>query len=231
MQFYRKNIKPYALFRIPAEWLRRCWRVLGMIFRAVFFHGANGVRVMTLIGANDFCKKCNHKVHKLLDAEIIHTPPPLIFPSSGNNTRQASHYDAVFPPISITLFNSTVINGGSNLFQVGRNVIYHDLFDVKNDSTSEELWGRAIIYPEENKIQWLSHDKSPYIASEAASFVDACAGNYAHWMTEVLPRIAMFCAEEKIQAHPIIINSDLHPNIMSSLYAVIGLERSIIICR
>jgi capsular polysaccharide biosynthesis protein len=55
-----------------------------------------------------------------------------------------------------------------------------------------------------------------------ASFVDSCAENYAHWISEVLPRIALFCSEERFHGIPIIVNAGLHKNIMSSLFLLAG---------
>ena len=62
----------------------------------------------------------------------------------------------------------------------------------------------------------------------AASFVDACASNYAHWLTEVLPRVAIFCSNKHFKDIPIVVNDELHKNIMESLLLVTGVEREII---
>ncbi|MBB3967275.1 glycosyltransferase family 61 protein [Rhizobium metallidurans] len=62
----------------------------------------------------------------------------------------------------------------------------------------------------------------------AASFVDACAPNYAHWLTEVLPRLALYCAETKFKDVPIVINAGLHRNIIDSLSYFVSPDRAII---
>ena len=62
----------------------------------------------------------------------------------------------------------------------------------------------------------------------AACFTDACAHNYAHWMTEVLPRINLFCITDKSSEVPLIVNDGLHDNLMESLRAIAGNEREIV---
>jgi hypothetical protein len=47
-------------------------------------------------------------------------------------------------------------------------------------------------------------------------------------MTEVLPRIALFCADERFRGVPIVIDDGLHRNIMESLLLVTGADREII---
>jgi capsular polysaccharide biosynthesis protein len=47
-------------------------------------------------------------------------------------------------------------------------------------------------------------------------------------MTEVLPRIALFCADERFKGVPIVVDAGLHKNIMESLLLVTGADREII---
>jgi len=78
------------------------------------------------------------------------------------------------------------------------------------------------------RMRLLCNDSMPEKIQVAATFVDACAPNYAHWMTEVLPRIATFCSVREFSNVPIIINDDLHPNIIESLSIIVGSKREII---
>ena len=121
-----------------------------------------------------------------------------------------------------------MVYGGTNLVLADGGVVCHDLYDFTRDYTSEELHGRTRIDPKSARIRWLLHDEKPEPIPVAAAFVDACALNYAHWMTEVLPRIVLFCAEERFRDVPIVVNDGLHKNIMESLLFVAGADREII---
>jgi capsular polysaccharide biosynthesis protein len=120
-----------------------------------------------------------------------------------------------------------MVYGGSNFVLVDDEVVCHDLYDFERDYTSEELHGRCIIGKKARRIRWLLHDEKPERTPAAAAFVDACAPNYAHWLTEVLPRIAIFCANEQFKNIPIVVNDGLHRNIMEALLMVTGANRKI----
>lgn len=65
-------------------------------------------------------------------------------------------------------------------------------------------------------------DRKPEHISSAASFIDSCADNYAHRLTEVLPRIAAFCSSDKYRDVPLLVDAGLHENIITSLKIVAG---------
>ena len=68
----------------------------------------------------------------------------------------------------------------------------------------------------------------PERVESAAVFVDACAPNYAHWLTEVLPRVALFCREERYAGIPLVVNDGLHRNLVESLRMITRGTRRII---
>ena len=173
-------------------------------------------------------KKGGLPTHKLTNTEIVKTPRPIVFPAANQNDLQSPHDQYEFPEVSVVVLENGTISGGSNLVFVDECVICHDLFDPVRDYTSEELHHRVIIDPDSMRIRCLSYDKEPEELQKAATFVDACAPNYAHWLTEVLPRVVLFCAEERYKAVPIVVNAELHQNILNSLFDVVGPEREII---
>jgi capsular polysaccharide biosynthesis protein len=153
---------------------------------------------------------------------------PKVFPTCDQSYLISPHNNYTFPEIFVATLKNAMVYGGTNLILVDDKVIGHDAYDFERDYTSEELHGRTLIDPRSWRIRWLLHDKVPETIPVAATFVDACASNYAHWLTEVLPRIAMFCAQEQFNAIPIVVNDGLHKNIMESLFLVAGTEREII---
>ena len=153
---------------------------------------------------------------------------PVVIPILDQGLLQSPNDTFRFPEIYVAAINNAKIFGGTNLVLTKNGVICHDLYDFTLDYTSEELHGRILINPKSNKMRWLLHDKAPEQITVAATFVDACANNYAHWITEVLPRIAMFCSDERFKSISIVVNDALHKNIMESLLVVVGNEREII---
>jgi len=225
-RFYINHIKTIPIARSMVIWLwRNCYPKYVNFKLFVFYKTAHKAR--PLIALQDYVKTNKSSVFKVLVPEIVETPAPQVFPIQNQDLLIAPHQRYQFPEIFIATIKNAKISGGTNLTLVDSETIYHDLYDFKCDYTSEELHHRTLINPKQNSIRWLSQDASPKRIPVAASFIDACAPNYAHWLTEVLPRIAVFCSIEELSAVPIIVNEGLHKNIMESLFLIVK-DREII---
>jgi len=227
-KIYKDKLKGYQFVRWFVGVLWRNGYPLYSNLISIFPFGSKARRWRKIIRLNDYVKKFESPVCLLADAAVVETPAPTVFPTSDQSYLVSPHDNYSFPEVYVAAVNLATVYGGTNLIQVDGVVVCHDLYDFERDFTSEELHGRALIDPKQNRIRWLLNDKSPAVVAEAAVFIDSCASNYAHWMTEVLPRIALFCADERFKHIALIINDGLHENIMESLSQVAGVEREII---
>jgi len=218
-RLYINHIKTIPLARNLVIWLWRNCYPKYLHYRAFIFNRQNN-RSKPLITLKEFAKTQETSVIKILNAEVIETPAPKVFPAKHRNLLVAPHDRYRFPEVFITTIKNATIYGGTNLTLVDSGVICHDLYNFKSDYTSEELHHRVIINHKKNSVRWMLQDKSPQNAPKVASFIDACAPNYAHWLTEVLPRIAVFCSVGELSEIPIVVNTGLHKNIMESLYLI-----------
>ena len=227
-RFYASHLKQYPFVRGVVIWLWRNAYPIYVNHISIILKSRKAKRWHSLIKLGDFTKSRGLTTTQLVNAVVVETPIPKVFPESDQGYLVSPHDRYNAPPAYVATINNGMIYGGSNLILTQDGVICHDLYDFERDYTSEELHGRTLIDPKSKRIRWLLHDEAPEQIPVAASFVDACAANYAHWMTEVLPRIALFCAEERFYGVPIVINDGLHKNIMESLFLVVGAEREII---
>ena len=227
-QFYIKHIKPIP----PAKKIVIfTWRMLYKSYaNYLITHSTtkNIRRWRTLIKLNDYVKEKGISTIILLEAVHIKTPAPKVSPAEGQSYLLSPHDDYTFPPVYVATVSDSLVYGGTNLIFTEDSVICHDLYDFERDFTSEELHGRHFIDPEKMRMRLLCDDIAPEQVPIAAIFTDACASNYSHWLTEVLPRIAAFCSDKQFENIPIIVNDGLHHNIMASLILITGLEREII---
>ncbi len=227
-RLYVNHLKHIPLVR----WLTiRLWRTLYSIYINIFlvFLGSHSAkRWRPLVKLGDYVKKLHLPTTKVFDAARVNTPPPKVFPVKDQAYLVSPHDHYVFPPVYVAELGEALIYGGTNLVFAQNAVICHDLYDFERDYTSEELQGRHVIDAKKMRMRLLRHDATREKIAVAATFLDACAPNYAHWMTEVLPRIATFCTLEQFANVPIIVNDGLHRNIMESLMPIVGSEREII---
>jgi capsular polysaccharide biosynthesis protein len=164
----------------------------------------------------------------LAEAELIELSAARVLPSTETINFPLNSASYTFPPISVTRLSTAEIYGGTNIVLTEDSAVFHDLYDFGRDQIHEELHGNLRIDPKYNRVRWLPYDEKPEKIPIAATFVDACAVNYAHWITEVLPRICAFCKVEKFKEIPIIINDGLHKNILESLFLTVESSRKII---
>jgi capsular polysaccharide biosynthesis protein len=227
-KFYVNHLKQHPFAHGPVIWM---WRNLYPAYVnhiAIHFRHIKARRWYHLTRLDEYAKSSGIPTIQVSDAALVETPAPTVFPACDQDYLASPHDSYNFPSIYVATISDGIIYGGTNLVLTKDEVICHDLYDFARDYTSEELHGRNLLDPRKNRICLLVHDGSPERLAAAADFVDACATNYAHWLTEVLPRIAVFCAEQQFKGVPIVVNDGLHKNIMESLFLVAGSEREIV---
>jgi capsular polysaccharide biosynthesis protein len=186
------------------------------------------LRKRELVKQSDYISSHSQASDYLSAVTEVVTPIPFALPVKDRGYLVSPHEHFEFPQIIVSEVTRGVVYGGSNLVLVDDVVLCHDLYDFARDSTSEELHGRTLIDVKKRRIRWYQHDELPEAVPCAAAFTDATAPNYAHWLTEVLPKIAMFCAESKFAHVPLIVDAGLHRNLMESLSLIAGRQREII---
>lgn len=227
-KFYARCLKPCPPVRGFVNWIWRNAYPLYVNHIATLSRNRNAKQWRRLTKLSEFAKKRGIPSTPVADAAQVDPPAPKVFPAHDRSCLAAQQDRHIFPHVYVAEIGDGMIYGGTNLVLTKDGVVCHDLYDFERDYTSEELHGRTLIDPGKNRIRWLLHDDSPEQLPAAAAFVDACATNYAHWLTEVLPRIAAFCREDQFKDIPVVVNEGLHKNIMESLFLVVGDDREIV---
>jgi capsular polysaccharide biosynthesis protein len=225
--FYRGRLKKYLLIRklVNAMWRNFYPKYVQII---TTFDSSTACRWRSIVKMTDYVNASNIPSIKIFNTERVDTPPPIVIPDEDQAYLSSPHTYYEFPLIYVAQLSDAQVYGRTNLVFVRDAVICHDLYDFIHDYTSEEFHGRHVIDGKKKRIRLARYDANPEYVSTAATFLDSCSSNYAHWLTEVLPRVAIFCSIEQYANVPIIVDDDLHPNIMESLALVVGNDREII---
>lgn len=159
--------------------------------------------------------------YELFAAERVEAGPPAIVPASDFYDPSPLAYD--FPAVTLTTLRDVVVRGRANILAAPDAVVRHDLVDRRTDETPEEFYNRLTVSADDSLATWAAGDpfEVGYVP-EAAVFTDGTAFNYAHWMTEVLPRLAAFVRDPARRAVPLLIDSELHGNLVRSIQLVAG---------
>jgi capsular polysaccharide biosynthesis protein len=151
-----------------------------------------------------------------------------VYPKSDSYLLESrSLKENYFPEIYIAVLPEVNVCGGTELILARDYVVINDLVDLKNDTTSEEMHYQILINKKLSKIRFLDQRGTDFFLPVAATFLNSCSQNYAHWMSEVLPKIVIFCKDARFLDIPIIVDENLHPNIIDSILMVVGDARRI----
>lgn len=124
-----------------------------------------------------------------------------------------------FPAVTRTPMRDVVARSLSNLLTTPDAIVRHELMDIAKERPPEEARGEFATARGGQLAAW-SPERPPrkvHELAEAGVFTDGTASNYAHWLTEVLPRIVAFLDEDGRAPAPLLIDQLLHANIRRSL--------------
>jgi hypothetical protein len=158
--------------------------------------------------------------------EKIKINEPIFISKNNINSNKKKNIIKYFPEIYISKIENTNVIGRSSFIIKENTLVHHDLFEIKKDICLEEIQGR-FSFSSNKKFCYFSPKKSERTILTAASFLDSTSFNYAHWITEILPRIFVFCSKKKYKNIPLLIDKDLHKNYYESLKYVIDKNRKI----
>lgn len=127
----------------------------------------------------------------------------------------------ITPEVYYTKFTNVTVIGGSNFIIKNNTCLAHDQYRLDTDTTSEELHDLFRINRKEKKVS-VKRPRAAFSLNKAAVFTDACSPNYAHWMTEVLPRIILFLEFNKDTDISLVLDSNLHVNMYNTLFSCIN---------
>jgi capsular polysaccharide biosynthesis protein len=151
------------------------------------------------------------------DSEEVSGGAPRLYPQADRAHFGEAPLGYAFPAVRVTTLRHVVVRGKSNLMTPPEAVLRHGLIDPEREITPEEFYVRIMGQPEQGSVAWAPGD--PFAVDyipEAAAFTDGVGFNYAHWLTEVLPRIAAFVRDTR-EPVPLILDAELHANILRSV--------------
>jgi capsular polysaccharide biosynthesis protein len=242
--FYRHRLKRYAVVRVPKEalwfalWYTR-WQIIRPAARAVIphrflrvYHLLRSVRWSRLAKAcampplpmasySEAARQVAGEARQIFPAATVRQEPTAVVPARHAGLLASLPQCWDVPAVTVRQWRAAEVVAKSNMIVVGGRVLHHDLYRFERDYTSEELHGRLRILPRkaarrlESLVEGARFDR-------AAAFTDACSANYAHWLTEVLPRLHAYVRSGLPEGATVILDADLHANMLASAELVTG---------
>lgn len=137
---------------------------------------------------------------------------------------------AIFPVVRVVRVNQAEVFGQSSLIRLStHHMVHHDLFLPEYHTVSEERDRRLRIDNSTHTCRIVGGALRTASVPRAAAFTDSVSVNYAHWLTEVLPRIILYVGDAQFKGVPLIVDAGLHSNMYESLSMIVDAGRDILL--
>ncbi len=175
---------------------------------------------------SDYAGRYNAEQRSLSCESYTSIPRPVTSPEKSAGFMKIEQQGFHFPGVNVTTIKDAFVTGFSNLITTEKTVLFHDIFKFSHDIIAEEQFERIWFQKEKERVAWITKPHLVERLSQAACFTDANSHNYAHWLTEILPRAHAYCKQNEDE-RTAIITDVLHQNMDKSLRLIIGNRRLI----
>lgn len=225
--FYRTYLARYRIFRGLKKLLLSVYFKYPRLFTWLRFIFTK-VKSYHLKPMSEYLAEHRHDVLLVHAAGRLDIPGPKFIGFSGSTF---GHLDVVplnIPRVEIVEMKNVSIFGGGSWVLSGNIAIHPDLFIPERDVTLSEVFGPVSIDLEGGNV-FIKSKSKPKKIPVAISLLGQCTGNYAHWLTEVLPKLLIIDSYEKYNSFPLMVDEWVHPNFLEQI-KLLGKHSREIIC-
>ena len=156
------------------------------------------------------------------EAENVSLPGPVVWreDASASLWEPEFRHSYVWPEIQLLEADDAIVAGASDFLFVQGLALAHPLYEPQNHMTAEELHQRGVLSVSRQSYFRVDSVNLPLQLPAAISMVGSCAGNYAHWLTEILPRLLLADHLPRCRGLPLLLDAGLHPNLTASIAAL-----------
>ena len=161
-------------------------------------------------------------------ARSIDIPPPR-FASTWHSVRPhaAGNLKIEMPKLEVVEFRGAIVVGATDFIVAGQTAIFPDAFNPENDTCPAEVFGIASINRDRNTLR-LYLTQEPKQVEMAVTLLGQNTSNYAHWLSEILPKLVILDTFSEFDRTPLLLDHGLHPNIYESIRTLNTKGREII---
>lgn len=136
--------------------------------------------------------------------------------------------DRIHPAVEHRLIKRAAVRGLSDLVYVDNHVLHHDLIQPQSDLLPEERIPGTVVNLREGTFSRPWINTRAHRLPTALSLLSATSPNYAHWLTEILPKAVLWARMGGAADVPLLVDTGLHANIMRSLDLALPAEQKVL---
>ena len=226
ISLYRTYLGKYFIFRLVRVATSYSYIAIYRIYCSLTFFGT--VTDYSLINYGSYSG--SHLVLRLpIFPSQLHSikPPKIVNHHSEFSSVNLSKPKGMIWKIDLIELRNILVVGGSDFIFAGKMAIVPDCFIEFKDTCPSNIFGVTTINHLRRSLRLYLSEKNLSVKS-AISLLGQSSANYAHWLTEILPKLAMLEFYPQYSHLPILVDAHLHPNIYESIAVVAGKHRILI---
>lgn len=225
-KIYRKFLHKFLLFRLFKYLILKVYFRYQVLFNKLFYSTTQTTKSFKLINSSNFIKQQGLLWKVLSESRTIVIPGPR-FVGRQPLEKTLSQVSLIEPSIEIIEAINVGVMGGTNLLFHKNFAVHPNLQNPERDVIPAEYLGFAKVDTNRKTIK-LGITKEPIYVKEAISLLGNCTGNYAHWLTETLPKLVLIDEHSDYMGVPILVDDWIHPTILSTIDLFNRHERKIV---
>jgi len=218
---YLFQYRPFKLLRSAATILH----IYYFRVKVKILHGVKG-RKYTLAPISDFAVQSTIPCFVIEPASNKLIAGPKFLGEYPFKPISDSIVKLAMPQLAIYHLQNAAVIGGTNLVRMGDHIVHPDEFIPERDVCPAELNGIAKINPVTKIVSLFSTQTES--VEKAISLLGSCTGNYAHWLTETLPKLLLVDSVQGWEEYPLLVDAWIHPNFVKSIELFNKNQREII---
>lgn len=146
--------------------------------------------------------------------------PAPVFHGRQPNDPESEWVPKNWGPVLLVRHRNVCVLGWTNFLLHGRVAVHPDLYVPQRDRSPVEMhaggrmnWGFTRVRIKQGLL--IGH------LPRAINLCDQTPYNYAHWMTEILPKVALLAGKPEFRGWPVLVDAGLNANQFESLQAVL----------
>lgn len=226
LRIYRKYLAQYFVFRLGRE-------IALSVYRALFRLGCRlrrgeTIATYTFVPFSDFQRRTHPKTSSIAPAEHLVLPPPQFIGAPPGAELLAGPIAIDVPEARIMEIADAMVVGGSSFVLAQGCAIHPDLLAPKTEESPAEI--RGFIKVDSARARMTSYfGPVARTLPRAVNLLGQSAGNYAHWMTEIAPRLAILDASSDYDDWPLLVDGWIHRNMREAVTLLSRKPRAVIL--
>lgn len=226
LNYYRQHLGKYFIFRLVRALLTQaysCTRLAYFVLcKPSLLHKAG------LISLREYKQHYYLTSITVLPSQFVAIPEPRCFASKlAEHGLHNPAIQLVVPQLEITYITHGQALAGSYLTLVNGFALHPDIFNPATDRSPLETFGIARIF-RQRKYIFLMLDQPAIKVKSAINLLGQNAGNYAHWLTEILPKLVIANKYEAFKDQALLVDGWIHANLHESINWLRGNEKPVI---